>query len=153
MMKKLVLTLLCYLFVCASLSAENKEGFNPRDFEVTIKMMFPMKFPSKDVEPGYSIRVHNDSVECHLPYIGTAYVAPIDDDGYNFDKPLSEFQVKDGKKGKKIVSFSTRKNGMEHLQFTITVCDDSFVDVSMIPSNAESINYSGELAIPEKKKK
>lgn len=152
MRKCFLLAAMCCIFCCGCLYAENKEGFNPREFEVTIKMMFPMKFPSRDVESGYSIRVHNDSVECHLPYIGTAYVAPIDNDGYNFDKPISDFQVKDGKKNKKIVSFSTRKNGIEHLQFTITVCDDSIVDVMMIPSNAESISYSGELTILSKPK-
>ena len=119
MRKCFLLAVMCCIFCCGSLYAENKEGFNPREFEVTIKMMFPMKFPSRDVESGYSIRVHNDSVECHLPYIGTAYVAPIDNDGYNFDKPISDFQVKDGKKNKK--AMDTLANFFASADITINI--------------------------------
>lgn len=149
-MKKLfVLFVVVSLSLVVSAQKKDKQNFNPQKFEVSVSTMFPMAYPSVTLTDKYGISIHNDSITCHLPYLGEAHVAPIDNDGLNFSQPIKNFTLLEGKKGKKIIKFKTAKNAMERFDFTVTIFPDGGAEVYLLPSNAQSISYNGEIIINE----
>lgn len=145
-MKKIYL-----LFVCVSIvtlvSAQKKTvaGIDTKNFEIAVSTMFPVSYPSVTLSDEYGITLKKDSIICHLPYMGEAHVAPIDNDGLNFKQPIKNYQLKDGKKGKKIISFKAQKNAIEQFDFTITIFPNGSAEIYLLPSNAQSVSYNGEI--------
>lgn len=139
-MKKIIFILLCLLPQATSIFA--KEG---KDFLFEPNMMHPQQFQSRIVDPGYYLRCLNDTIECHLPYMGVAYTAPVDGNGLVFRAPLQNWNEKEGKKGKKILTFETSKNAVENFRVQITLFKNGNADLRLRPSNAQSISYSGHI--------
>ena len=137
MKKQILLTIGLFLQITSSF-AQKSENFL---FEPN--MMHPQQFQSRIVSPGYYMKCQNDTIECHLPYMGVAYSAPLDSDGLLFTAPIQNWNVKEGKKGKRILTFETSKNAMECFRVQLIIFSNGNADLRLRPSNAQSISYSG----------
>jgi len=107
--------------------------------------MLPRRWSGRSVMYGYSLELRNDSVFCHLPYLGVAQQADFDTDGLNFEKPITNYNIKKGKKKRLIVEFTCRKSFVDYL-FSVTLFPDGDATIYLIPSNADNITYEGELS-------
>lgn len=127
-----------------------------RQLKFVPQMMSPMSFPVKDVSPDYFIKVNGDTLDCYLPYMGEAYTAPIDNDGLNFKTVIKNYEEKTvtkKKSTKRVITFEARKNGVESFHFQLTIWDNENADLFLLPSNAQSISYTGEMVPFEEKEK
>ena len=78
----------------------------------------------------------------YLPYMGGCTTRQMNDDGLRFALPAKDVKTRDvGDKGKR-VEFSVRKVPVMY-KFTVTGYESGRVDIILIPSNAQSISYSG----------
>ena len=114
----------------------------PNDFRIEVQFMHPLRWSSRSVEYGYSIEVRNDSIECHLPYMGVAWQADFDNDGLNFRSPITSFRTAPGKKGRTEISFTCNKRLTEYI-FHITAYPGGKAIIHLLPSNSEQIEYDG----------
>lgn len=140
---RIILLLIGFVLQVTSSAAKKSE-----DFLFEPNMMHPQQFQSRIVAPGYYLKCQNDTIACHLPYMGVAYSAPMDSDGLLFVAPLRNWSVKEGKKGKKILSFETSKNAMEGYRIQLTIFSNGNADLRLRPTQAQSISYSGHIALP-----
>lgn len=112
-------------------------------FQSDIDMMTPMSYSPKNGLTGFSFDMRNDSVFVHLPYIGQVYTPTFNNDGLNFNEPVTDLKQKDTKKkdGKEL-TFTVRHDIVKY-DFRITLWDNNHIDINMQPSNAQSCSYMG----------
>lgn len=142
--KKLIPFALTIAMVLRAVPSYSKDG---KDFLFEPDMMHPQQYQSRIVAPGYYLRCQNDTLLCHLPYMGVAYTAPLDSSGLLFAAPLHQKNVKEGKKGKRILTFEASKNAVESFSFQLTIFKNGKADLRLRPTNAQSISYSGNIEI------
>lgn len=132
--------LLCILlFFCAMSVKAQKIEFN-----ADITSMSPMSYPTMTGLSDFSFKMRNDSVFLHLPYMGEVYNPTFNNEGLNFDAPVTKLKIKPTKKKDgQIISFSVRHDIVVY-EFNITLWENKYIDIFMTPSNAQSCRYSGE---------
>ena len=147
-MKRIIAFAFTLLFVLLCNARKNKTQdtltIDPQNFRIEVDYMFPRRWSARSLDYGYSLELKNDSVICHLPYMGVAYQADFDTDGLNFEKPITRYNIKKGKKNRLQIGFFCRKSIVDY-QFIVTLFPNGKATIYMNPSNAESINYDGEL--------
>ena len=125
----------------APVSAENVA--DTCRFKVGVTLMMPVSYPSRTLSYGYSLELRNDTAWVHLPYMGRVYQPVVNDDGLHFALPVREAKVRPvGDSGTR-VEFRVRRTPV-YYKFTVTAYDNGKADVMMIPSNAQSVTYSGD---------
>lgn len=135
-MKKILCILLLF---CAMVARAEKI-----EFKADITTMSPMSYPTMTGLSSFSFEMRNDSVFMHLPYMGEVYNPTFNNDGLNFDAPVTKLKIKPTKKNDgKIISFSVRHDIVLY-EFSVTLWDNKYIDIYMTPSNAQSCRYSGE---------
>ena len=138
---------LLYVLLCNAREDMSRDTltFDPQHFRIDVDYMYPRRWSARSLDYGYSLELRNDSVICHLPYMGVAYQADFDTDGLSFEKPVTQYSIKKGKKNRLQIRFNCRKSIVDY-QFLVTLFPNGKATIRMIPSNAESINYDGELS-------
>ena len=137
------LTLCVGSWMCLSAaSAQESGGFDADSFKVEVTYMMPVSYPGKMLSYGYSVAVRHDSAFVHLPYMGRVYQPVMNYDGLDFALPLKDFKSKTMGNSAKRVEFRLQKPPVFY-KFTITAYDNGKADIILIPSNAQSITYSG----------
>lgn len=116
-----------------------------RKYTIRVTTAFPNGWRSISLDTRYSLEVKGDSVYCNLPYFGRAYRLPYGGgEGLIFDGVLSDYQVKDGKKGAKEVKFSVRT--MEDMyNFMLTIFPEGSSSVRVFSNNKQSIDFAGDM--------
>ena len=126
----------------APVSAENVA--DTCRFKVGVTLMMPVSYPSRTLSYGYSLEVRNDTAWVHLPYMGRVYQPVLDDDGLRFALPVEDYKARTLREGVDRVEFRVRKVPVTY-KFTVTLYGRERADIILIPSNAQSISYSGDL--------
>lgn len=123
-----------------SVFSQEAKPFDADSFNVDVTYMMPVSYPARTLSYGYGVALRNDSAFVYLPYMGRVYQPALNDDGLRFALPAKDVKTRDvGDKGKQ---FSVRKVPVVY-KFTVTGYEGGRADIILIPSNAQSISYSG----------
>ena len=158
-MNKFVLPLLAVLLTvsgCGILNPETREEKAAREakeakmvrravetgeFTINIDRMYPLRGTSKMVS-NYSIRVKDDVLISHLPFIGQAWRVPYGGGhALNFDAPIANYTVTQSKDGYEIRIY-VKTDEDEHL-YRLTLFDNGRASLDVQSGNRERISYSG----------
>ncbi len=130
------------MFRPGGVAAQEVKDFDAGNFKVEVSHMMPISFPSRSLSYGYEVVLRHDTAVVSLPYMGRVYQPVINDDGLHFTLPAREVSVKAVGKSCTRVEFSVRKMPVLY-KFIVKAYDNGRADVMLIPSNAQSISYSG----------
>ncbi len=144
MLRTFVTSLLIGL--CALAYGQKKEvrtvDVLPHGFTMTMTCMLPRKFPMKALMRDYYVKLHGDSLECYLPYMGEVYQPTMTDEGLNFNLHLSSMRVKEKKKSKHLY-YLVRK-GFISYEYHFILYPEGKGTLILNPSNAQACTYEGE---------
>lgn len=142
MRKRLSLSVICLWAGMAVLSAQDAKSFDADSFKVAVTYMTPVSYPARMLSYGYSVAMSHDSAFVYLPYMGRVYQPVMNDDGLHFALPAQDVQVKPMENSATRVEFTVRKNPVLY-KFTVTAFANGRTDIILIPSNAQSVSYTG----------
>lgn len=140
--KKIFLSAAAFWACLPGLSAQEARTFDADSFKVAVTYMMPVSYPARMLSFDFSLEVRHDSAFVYLPYMGRVYQPVMNYDGLDFALPLKDFRSKTVSNSAKRVEFRLQKPPVFY-KFTITAYDNGKADIILIPSNAQSITYSG----------
>ena len=141
--KKIFLSAAAFWACLPGVSAQEARTFDADSFKVAVTYMMPVSYPARMLSFDFSLEVRHDSAFVYLPYMGRVYQPVVNDDGLHFALPVREAKVRPvGDSGTR-VEFRVRRTPV-YYKFTVTAYDNGKADVMMIPSNAQSVTYSGD---------
>lgn len=143
-MKKILLSICLAVVAVISVQAQTEAQLC---FRTDIDMMEPMGYPSRSVDD-FFLTMRGDTLDLYLPYMGEVYSPSFDDDGLNFKTVAEKLVRSKDKKGNDMLCFDARHNGIMY-SFRITLYKKGRSYVYLMPSNAQSISYSGSWKLLE----
>ena len=161
-MKKWFLPLLAAVLAvsaCGILSSETREervareakeakmvrqAIETGEFTIDIDRMYPLRGTSKMVN-NYSIKVKDDVLISHLPFIGQAWRVPYGGGhALNFQAPVLNYSAAaNGRDGYEIRIF-VRTDEDEHL-YRLTIFDNGRASLDVQSQNRDRISFSGQM--------
>ena len=145
MMRKFV-TILLFVFSVLAFgqhpSSAKTIDINTQDFTMTMLYVIPRMFPMKALMREFSVSIHNDSLDCYLPYYGEVYQPTLTNEGLNFKVPVAGFAMKEKKKCKHL--YYRVRRGFLTYDYHFIVYPDGKGSLILTPSNAQNCTYEGE---------
>ena len=124
-------------------------ALDARRYSIRVNYMTPLKGRGRALTTSYSLSVRNDSVFSYLPYAGEAYSVPYGGGkALNFDAPIATYEMKEGKRGRKEIKFTT-DNGEDNYTYSLTVFPDGSTHIHVLPNRRQSISFNGKMDIIE----
>ena len=112
---------------------------------INIWNVCPASYPSYQVHDNYFINIKQDSIDMSLPYMGRVYqLAYGSRDGLTFKAPLQNMEKNTDKKKRTTLRFTVDNEGI-HYRFRIQLNEQGTARISLQPSNAQSIQYDGDI--------
>ena len=166
MMKKtinIILTVMVVLVLvaCSSLTSAEKaerqvkraqaveQALAARHYRVSVDMMYPRRGKAKTVSSDYGLEVKGDTLVSYLPYFGQAYNVPYGGGkGLNFTETITEYHSQKLSNGATQLLIKV-KNEEDVYNFTLEVFDNGSTSIDMNSRERESINYSGNMELPD----
>lgn len=145
-MKKMINSLVAGLFLLATVAA-HAQTEAPLRFRADIADMDPLGYPSQSVDD-YFLEMRGDTLDLYLPYMGEVYSPSFSDDGLNFKTIVEKLVRSKDKKGNDQLAFEARHDNILY-SFRITLYQKGRSYVFLMPSNAQSISYSGSWKLLE----
>ena len=161
-MKKWILPLLATVLAvsaCGILSSETREervvreakeaklvrqGLETGNFTIDIDRMYPLRGTSKMVS-NYSIKVKDNVLISHLPFIGQAWRVPYGGGhALNFKAKIGSYKVVQTRKDGYEVRIYVKTDEDEHL-YLLTVFNNGRASLDVQSGNRDRISYSGEM--------
>ena len=161
-MKKWILPLLAAVLAfsaCGVLSPETREERIAReaqeaqmvhqavetgDFTIDIDRMYPIRGTSKMVN-SYYIKVKDNVLISHLPYIGQAWRVPYGGGhGLNFDAPVLNYNVVQNRRDGYEIRIFVKTDEDEHL-YLLTLFDNGRASLDVQSGNRDRISFSGQM--------
>ena len=161
-MKKWILPLLAAVLAvsaCGVLSPETREEKVAReareaqmvhqavetgDFTIDIDRMYPIRGTSKMVN-SYYIKVKDNVLISHLPYIGQAWRVPYGGGhGLNFDAPVLNYNVVQNRRDGYEIRIYVKTDEDEHL-YLLTLFDNGRASLDVQSGNRDRISFSGQM--------
>lgn len=119
-------------------------------YVINCDRIYPQRYSSRYISSGYSLEMRGDTLRSYLPYLGVAQSASYTGDNvFDFEKTYSDYQYTEGKKGRKIVTF-TVENSNEVFNYEITFYTNGKVNIYIQPLQRDAVSYSGELELNQK---
>lgn len=120
-----------------------------RDFTVAMDFMYPLRGGQRNLEYGYDVRLHGDSLYSCLPYFGRAYNVPYGGGkGLNFSAVIAGYSIKQVKSDRKHVEIYAENDEDKYL-YILDVFDDGSADLMVRSNERESIRFSGKIVLPD----
>lgn len=122
-----------------------------RPIKVEVDYMMPRRVPAQHLTTNYSLTIFNDSVDSYLPYFGVAYQSNFGDGMRGpliFTSKISNLTIAEGKKNTFRITFSAKK-GNEVFDYDLLIYDNGKARIQVQGSARESIDFSGNLVLPE----
>lgn len=160
--KKYLMVLLAMMLVaCSSLTPAEKaerrakraqaveQALAARHYRVSVNMMYPRNGKAKTVSSDYGLEVKGDTLVSYLPYFGRAYNVPYGGGkGLNFTETFTEYHSKKLSNGATQVLIKV-KNEEDVYEFILEIFDNGSTSIDMNSRERESINYSGNIELPD----
>ena len=104
----------------------------------------PLAMGSRQLAPGYELKVRKDTIEAYLPYFGRAYAATIgsNDGGIQFKTTDFKYTFTEAKKGGWDISIIPKKAG-DTRQITIYISQAGYASLQVTSNNRQSISFNG----------
>lgn len=129
-----------------------KENIESKNYKIRANTALPTGWRSVSLDSRYSVEVRQDSVFSNLPYYGRAYRLPYGGgEGLIFDAPITDYKVKDGKKGAIEIEFKARTRE-DSYRFLLTIYPNGNSSIKVFTDNRQSIDFIGEMLFEEPKK-
>ncbi|HTE32424.1 MAG TPA: DUF4251 domain-containing protein [Chryseolinea sp.] len=138
----------------ASTESSSSDGIakmvSDRRFVVQVESVSPLRGGLRRLTPGYTFKVTPDTVMTDLPYFGRAYSAPMNpgETGIKFTSLNFEYTPKDRKKGGWDIKIKP-KDVTKFPQLNLTVMANGNTSIRIVPTDRESISYSGTIRVEE----
>lgn len=139
-----VLSWLCAVVMLFPQAVQAQRPFDPKDFRVEVHTMFPARYGARLLTGNYRLEMRGDTVGIYLPYMGRVYRPALDNDGLDFEVPVTDFRVKERRKGITRITFRARRKTVVY-DFSIDVMREDGVEITLKPDNAELVHYEGRL--------
>ena len=160
--KKYLMVLLAMMLVaCSSLTPAEKaekrakraqaveQALAARHYRVSVNMMYPRNGKAKTVSSDYGLEVKGDTLVSYLPYFGRAYNVPYGGGkGLNFTETFTDYHSKKLSNGATQVLIKV-KNEEDVYDFILEIFDNGSTSIDMNSRERESINYSGNIELPD----
>ena len=159
----IILTVMAVLMLvaCSSLTPAEKaerrakraqaveQALAARHYRVSVNMMYPRNGKAKTVSSDYGLEVKGDTLVSYLPYFGRAYNVPYGGGkGLNFTETFTEYHSKKLSNGATQVLIKV-KNEEDVYEFILEIFDNGSTSIDMNSRERESINYSGNIELPD----
>jgi Ni/Co efflux regulator RcnB len=159
-MKKLVLSVVCLLFVAGSaIDAQERRSRRERqqeqmekvrkmvdaqDYRFVAQHAIPMGSRSIHLSPEYDVHIHRDTVTAHLPYFGRAYVAPMNplEGGIKFNSTNFEYSLQQSKRGGWMVHI-TPKDAQRNFRLMLHITTTGSATLSVSDNTRQNISFNG----------
>ena len=108
----------------------------------------PSGMRSRNLDGSFSAKIHNDTIDCYLPFYGRAYSAGYGstDGPFTFKLPINNYTMEESKKGY-MVKFDV-KNKNDNINYTFQIGETGSTTLSLTSTNRQSISYYGNLEKP-----
>ena len=114
------------------------------NFTIDIDRMYPIRGTSKMVN-NYSIRVKDNVLISHLPFIGQAWRVPYGGGhGLNFDAPVLNYSVVQNRRDGYEIRIFVKTDEDEHL-YLLTLFDNGRASLDVQSGNRDRISFSGQM--------
>lgn len=125
-------------------AAQVQNLINNKHYTFEAQTMSPQRGGTRQLTPGYTLKVAGDSLISYLPYFGRAYTAPINpsDAGYDFTSAKFDYKVTAKKKGSYEISIRT-KDKVNTTEFVLTVYNDGNAYLQVTSSQRQPISFRG----------
>lgn len=161
-MKKLlfpfVITVLVTMAACSSQGAKSvdpvleaavRAKIESKDYTVYVDRMTARRGRTVTLSHPWNIRISGDSIYSYLPYFGEAYTPVMGrQDGLNFDGKVTDYKVKEGKKGAIDIEFSAR-TFEDRYDYRLEVYPNGNSYLTVTPDRKSSITFDGRLRLDE----
>ncbi len=132
----------------ALIEAKVKEIIESNCIKIVIDRIMPATSPARSSLDGYALQISNDTLNCHLPYIGQFKSSVFDTSGMSIEfenqviKPSKAF----GKKGVYQIVFETKsQKNLELFVFNIEIYSNGSSVIAIAPQGRDHIVYHGNL--------
>ncbi len=118
-----------------------------KNIEFVVQRMNPAKGLPQNITSFYHLKTSNDSLYVQLPYIGQAYIAPVNpgQSPYDFISTSFDFQVTAEKADRLNITIKPRdKQNVQ--QFSLVIYDNGNASLSVNSSDRQGISYDGYIA-------
>lgn len=140
------LSLILLLLAPLALQAQTDKATSPKVM-IEVTDMNPLRFQSKNLSPGYTLQLRNDSAIVRLPYMGEVFVPSMNfDERLDYELPYTDYKTYRNKKDTATEYRFKVRRGIIDYQFLLTVYDEGKAYIDLIPSNATSCSYTGRVA-------
>lgn len=130
-----------------------REVLNDRYYSVEIDMMHPQRYPSKQVNFGYSLTIHGDSIYSYLPYLGRAYRVPYGGGkALHFEALIDDYREGYLKDNIRRIEILTHNEEDRYL-YVVEVFETGSASVYVSCENREHIHYTGDIDMDHKRPK
>lgn len=124
-----------------------RDAIDSKAYKIDVNRMQPMRGGSRALTADYSLEVGNDSVHSYLPYFGVGYNIPYGGGkGLVFSEPITDYKVKELKKGGVQIDFKARSEG-DNYEYSLTIFPNGSTAIHVRASNRQSISYTGDMDI------
>lgn len=144
-MMRRVRSWLCVAVMLFPYALQAQRSFDPKDFRVEVHTMFPARYGARLLTGNYRLEMRGDTVGIYLPYMGRVFRPTFDNDGLDFKISVTDFRVKERRKGGTRITFRARRKTVAY-DFSIDVTRKGRADITLKPDNAELVRYEGRLA-------
>lgn len=129
-----------------------KESIESKNYTIRANTALPNGWRSVALDTRNSVEVRQDSVFSNLPYFGRAYRLPYGGgEGLVFDAPITDYKVKEGKKGAIEIEFKARTRE-DSYRFILIIFTNGNSSIKVFTENRQSIDFLGEMIFKEQKK-
>ncbi|WP_319480668.1 DUF4251 domain-containing protein [uncultured Draconibacterium sp.] len=139
----------------AMLTKQTKELIEANAWQFNATQMLPSSGRTRSLTTPYNVVLKDGEVNSYLPFFGRAYSVDYGstDSPMIFEAPVTDYTVKDAKKGGYTVKFSA-KNKNDNVEFIFSIGTTGSVSLRVNSTNRQFISYHGDLVpIEEKEKK
>ena len=125
------------------------EKLDARDFTIDVDYMTPLRGGGRALNSPYSIKVSDDKIVSHLPYVGEARSIPYGGGkGLNFEADIKEYKDSGAQKDRRVIII-TVNNGEDTLVYNIAFFDNGKADIHVNSRNRDEIGFLGNIKLDE----
>lgn len=115
-----------------------------RSFTVEMSTALPLRFPSRNLEYGYNIRVKGDTLYSALPYFGRAWSVPYSGgSALRFKERISSYEARQQKDGVSVELKVGHDN--DTYRYLLYIYDNGKASLDVNCTNRDNISFTGQV--------
>lgn len=134
----------------AQKTEEIKALLDDKNYVFSPTQALPSGMRSRNLDGSFRAKIHNDTIDCYLPFYGRAYSASYGstDGPFTFTLPIEKYTMENSKKGY-MVKFNV-KNQNDNISFMFQIGETGSTTLNLTSTNRQTISYYGNIEEPDK---